>query len=110
LFVAGLARIALEGGGSILVEAAAGLEGPVKANRVGEAVRELPASLQVALEPVVDMARTVLTQLRRAGPAEVEVEFGVDLAVQAGVVITRTEAGCHLTVKMMWKHGQGEQD
>ncbi|GCB47305.1 hypothetical protein SNL152K_4609 [Streptomyces sp. NL15-2K] len=81
----------------------------MKAGRVGEAIQELPASLQAALDPVADMARTVLNQLRTAGPAEVEVEFGVDLAVQAGVVITRTDAGCHLTVKVMWKHDQGDR-
>jgi Trypsin-co-occurring domain 1 len=107
--VAGLARIALEDGGSILVETAAGFRGPVKAGRLGEAVQEMPASLQGVFEPVADMARTVLHQLRRAGPAEVEVEFGVDLAVQAGVVITRTGAGCHLTVKLVWKHDQGDR-
>jgi hypothetical protein len=106
--MAGLARIALDDGGSILVETAAGPQGPMKAGRLGEAVQELPASLQAALGPVADMARTVLNQLRRAGPAEVEVEFGVDLAVQAGVVITRTGAGCHLKVKVLWKHDQSD--
>jgi hypothetical protein len=52
-------------------------------------------------------ARAVLDQLREAGPAEVEVEFGVDLAVQAEAVITKSEAGCHLRVKLTWKNGEG---
>ncbi|MFG2825056.1 CU044_2847 family protein [Kitasatospora sp. NPDC048365] len=98
-----LARVPLEGGGSILVEAADGGVGPVKAGRIGEAIRDLPAGLNAALEPVTDMARTVLSRLRDAGPAELEVEFGVDLATEAGVVITKTAANCHLTVKMVWR-------
>ncbi|MFD0343623.1 CU044_2847 family protein [Streptomyces sp. NPDC127117] len=101
-----LARVPLEGGGSILVEAAEGAAGPVKAGRVGDAVRDLPATLGSALEPVTDMARTVLRRLRDAGPAEVEVEFGVDLSTEAGVVITKTTANCHLTVRMVWSRDE----
>lgn len=108
--MAGLARIALEGGGSILVESTVGFDGPVKAGRVGETIRDLPVSLQAALEPVAAAARTMAKQLRSAGPAEVEVEFGVDLAVQAGAVITRTGANCHLKVTVTWKYDQGDQD
>jgi hypothetical protein len=106
----GLVRIALEGGGSILVQASAAVDGPVRAGRLGEVVQDLPVSLQAALGPVTDAARVVLEQLRQAGPGEVEVEFGVDLAVQAGAVITKSEAGCHLKVKLTWKNGDGEQD
>ncbi|MFD8079208.1 CU044_2847 family protein [Streptomyces sp. NPDC059718] len=32
------------------------------------------------------------------GWPEVEIEFGVDLAAQAGAVIAKSEAGCHLRV------------
>ena len=39
--MAGLARIALEGGGSILVESTVGFDGPVKAGRVGETNRRI---------------------------------------------------------------------
>ena len=97
-----LARIELDGGGSILVEATAAVEGPVKAGRIGAAIAELPVGLSTALEPVVEAARTVLGQLRKAGPSTVAVEFGVDLAVQAGVVITKTEAKGHLKVTLTW--------
>jgi Trypsin-co-occurring domain 1 len=107
--VPSLARIPLEGGGSILVEAPAAAEGPVKAGRISSAIQELPRSLQASLAPVTDAARAMLDQLREAGPAEVEVEFGVDLAMQAGAVITKSEAGCHLRVKLTWKNGEGGQ-
>jgi Trypsin-co-occurring domain 1 len=103
--MASLAEMPLDGGGWILVEAPEVAGGPVKAGRVGEAIRELPASLQTALAPVTDAARTVLEQLRKAGPTEVEVEFGVDLAMQAGAVITKSETSCHLKVRLTWQNG-----
>ncbi|BAJ31991.1 MULTISPECIES: CU044_2847 family protein [Kitasatospora] len=103
-----LARVPLDGGGSILVEAVDGAVGPLKASRMGDAIRELPVGLGAALEPVTDLARTVLARLRDAGPAELEVEFGVDLATEAGVVITKTAANCHLTVKLTWRKEEAE--
>lgn len=105
-----LVRIPLEGGGSVLVEAPEDADGPVKAGRIGDAIREMPVSLQVALRPVTDMARAVLEQLRQVGPNEVEVEFGVNLATQAGAVIAKSEAGFHLKVRVLWEHGEGQQD
>lgn len=105
-----LARIGLDDGGSILVEATSGVEGPVKAGRIGAAIAELPVSLSAALEPVVEASRTVLGQLRKAGPAAVQVEFGVDLAVQAGAVIAKTATSSHLKVTLTWSSATHEPD
>lgn len=102
-----LARIPLEGGGAVLVEAAAGIEGPVKAGRIGDAVREVPQTLQEALEPVTRVAQAALEQLRRARPDQITVEFGVDLAFEAGAVITKSKANCHLQVSVSWKNDGG---
>ncbi|MBW8795607.1 MAG: hypothetical protein JF597_19040 [Streptomyces sp.] len=99
-----LARIPLDGGGTVLVEAApTTVEGPLQAGRLGDAIRDLPTSLQTALGPVRETARAVVEQLRHAGPGEIEVEFGVDLSAQAGAVITKSEAGFHLKVRVLWQ-------
>ncbi|MFJ8081302.1 CU044_2847 family protein [Streptomyces sp. NPDC096205] len=100
-----LTRIPLEGGGSVLVEQP-GLPdgGPVKAGRLGDAVRELPTTLEDSLEPVTQAARAALTQLRKASPDEITIEFGVDLAFEAGAVIAKSQAGCNLKVTVAWKH------
>ncbi|MGW7825144.1 CU044_2847 family protein [Streptomyces puniciscabiei] len=90
----------------MLVEAPATAPGPVKAGRIGDAIHDLPGSLQVALAPVTEAAHATLQQLRKAGPDEVTVEFGVDLAVEAGAVITKTGANCHLKVTVMWKRDE----
>ncbi|GAA1412520.1 CU044_2847 family protein [Catellatospora coxensis] len=99
--------VPLSGGGMILIEGAdqAGPGGPVKAGRIGDAIQAFPATLQEAMAPVADAARAVLDELRRVSPDEVEVEFGVDLAMHAGAVITKSEARSHLRVKMRWVNG-----
>ncbi|WP_369246753.1 CU044_2847 family protein [Streptomyces sp. R41] len=101
--MAPLTRIPLEGGGCVLVESPAGPEGPVKAGRISDAVHELPGTLQESLEPVTEAARATLDQLRKARPDAITVEFGVDLAVEAGAVITKSRANCHLQVTVSWK-------
>ncbi|WP_454320775.1 CU044_2847 family protein [Streptomyces phaeoluteigriseus] len=103
--MAPLTRIPLDGGGFLLVEQPAVGDGPVKAGRMGDAVREFPGTLQAALEPVTEAARATLNQLRKARPDEITVEFGVDLALEAGAVITKSQASCHLKVTMAWTSG-----
>ncbi|MFF1445143.1 CU044_2847 family protein [Streptomyces sp. NPDC058295] len=95
-------RVPLEGGGVIQFEAAAEHDGPVKVGRFGDAVRELPQTLQQSLTPVGDAARAVLEQLRRAGPDEVEVEFGVTLSAEAGAVISKGTGAVHMKVRASW--------
>jgi hypothetical protein len=101
----GLTRVPLEGGGVILFEAGPELElgGPVKAGRVGGAIRELPQTLQAALVPVRETARVVLEHLKEAGPDEAEVEFGVNLSSEAGAVIIKSGAAVHLKIRLLWK-------
>ncbi|MFF3862692.1 CU044_2847 family protein [Streptomyces sp. NPDC002209] len=104
--MATLARIALDGGGGLLIEATPGsvaLEGPVKAGRLADAIHDLPETLQEALVPITEAVRATLDQLRKARPDEIVVGFGVDLAFEAGAVITKTGAGCHLNVTVAWK-------
>ncbi|MFE2330126.1 CU044_2847 family protein [Streptomyces sp. NPDC059385] len=109
----GLVRVPLEGGGSILVEEVQGTPepgapehgGPVKASRVGDAIRDLPRTLQESLVPVQEAARAVLQQLSTTGSRTVEVEFGVNLAAKSGVVITSGEAAVHLKVRVTWESG-----
>ncbi|BEL04873.1 hypothetical protein Q0Z83_030640 [Actinoplanes sichuanensis] len=102
--MAELTRIRLAGGGEVLVESAEpGDEGPVKAGRLGDRVREVSATLQEALQPVSEMSEALLAQLSRARPDEVEIEFGIALSAQAGVVITRTALNGNLKVKMRWR-------
>ncbi|WP_201452511.1 CU044_2847 family protein [Streptomyces sp. HM190] len=81
----------------------------VKAGR-GAAAGGVSSQLALALDPVADLSRNLLRQLRRAQPDGVEVEFGVILAAQAGVVIAKSETSCHLKVKLAWNRDGVAQD
>lgn len=122
-----LLQVSLDGGGSILVRTGPGepadLEGgrpvvrsgPVPAGRVGDLVDGVvddvvavaSCSLREAMEPVTRMSQQLLEQLGKAGPRQVQVEFGVELTAQAGAVLAKAGTGCHLTVTLIWGAGDG---
>ncbi|MBL1101997.1 CU044_2847 family protein [Streptomyces coffeae] len=104
-----MARVPLEGGGYILFDGVQELEGPVKAGRVGDALHDMPGTLRESLAPVRETARTVLEELRQAGPEEVEVEFGVNVSAKAGAVIAKGDVAVHLRVRLMWKNGEAAE-
>ncbi|SCG64260.1 CU044_2847 family protein [Micromonospora humi] len=101
-----LVRIPLDDGGVLLVEGSGAPDGPVDAGRIGDHLRDLPTTLRTTLAPVADAARVVLDQLRRAGPDEIEAEFGVDLSSEAGAVITKSQLACHLKVTVRWNRAE----
>jgi hypothetical protein len=102
--VLNLLRIPLDGGGWILVEGDDKADqGPIPAGRVGDLITDGTRTLREALEPVAQASRTVLEELRKATPDEVEVEFGVELKAESGAVIAKAGSGCHLTVKLTWR-------
>ncbi|MFB7763316.1 CU044_2847 family protein [Streptomyces xiamenensis] len=49
------------------------------------------------------MAQAAVAQLREARPAEIEVEFGVNLSAQTGAVISSGEVAAHLRVRVLWR-------
>ncbi|MFE2140717.1 CU044_2847 family protein [Streptomyces sp. NPDC059456] len=58
----------------------------------------------LALEPVAEAVQATLDQLRKAGPDRIDVEFGADLAFEAGAVITKSQASRHLEVTVSRKN------
>ncbi|MGL5826026.1 MAG: CU044_2847 family protein [Nocardioides sp.] len=107
-----LMRVQLGGGGEWIAFRAESIpeggveDGPQPAGRggkrLGDGLVEASVTLQEALQPVVSMSRVVLAELRAAAPHEVEVEFGVELSAEAGVVIARAAGACHLKVRLTW--------
>jgi hypothetical protein len=108
-------RLPLDSGGEILFEASpvaaseqVGDGGPVKAGRIADAVGELPQTFLEALQPVREMAETVVEQLSKARPAEVEMTFGVDLSAQVGAIISKGEGKANLKVRVLWRKDDRE--
>lgn len=94
--------VPLEDGGVIVVEMDDPTGGVVKTGRPGTVVRQATQSLEVALDAVVPAARSILSKLRKAGPQEVSVEFGLKLTAEAGAVIAKTTGECNIQVTLRW--------
>ena len=113
-------QVPLDGGGTMTVqlndEPSAGLavgpssvtrSGPVRAGRVQDAAEQIVTqtaqTLREALAPLAQMSQQVLEQFAESSPQEVEVQFGVALTAEAGAVLTKAGAACHLNVTLTWK-------
>jgi Trypsin-co-occurring domain 1 len=87
--------------------------GPVQAGRIDDRVHDVltmaSRSLREVLEPIAMMSRQVLDQLTPAQPGKVQVEFGIELTAEAGAVLTKAGAGCHLTVTLAWDRAEVPQ-
>ncbi|GAA3952037.1 CU044_2847 family protein [Actinoplanes auranticolor] len=97
-----LARIELEHGGWLYLEATGDdFDGPVKAG-LADTVSQVPGTLRSALGTITQASREILSSLKPAGPDEVKVEFGVNISVSAGALITKGSTAGHLKVTMTW--------
>jgi hypothetical protein len=79
----------------------------VRAGRAQDAAEQIVAqtaqTLRAALDPLAQMSRQVLEQFAESSPQEVQVQFGVELTAEAGAVLTKAGASCHLNVTLTWK-------
>lgn len=101
-------RWELEGGGSVLVETAredVARGGWAPAGVGAGAIHEAKLRMDEALSHVRDVATTALKTFRELPvmPDEVEVEFGVKLASEAGAVIAKAKAEGQLVVRLRWQ-------
>lgn len=99
-----LLRIPLTDGAFVLVEETGGpAAGPVRVGRAAQTVHEATQTLQESLGPITSACRDMIDQLKEAAPEELAVEFGVALTAEAGALIAKTSAECHLTITLTWK-------
>lgn len=68
-----------------------------------ELVEKASQSLEDALDHIRPAAQLIVDKLRDVSPQEIEVEFGVRLEAEAGVVITKTKAEAHFKIVLKWK-------
>lgn len=108
-----LAEFPLVAGGSVIVEVdePGGAEGGiVRAARPGEAVVRAGQTLEAAVEKIKPIATAFITRLREGvqAPDEIEVEFGIKLSTEAGVVITSSGMEANFKVTLTWTRQAGE--
>lgn len=71
--------------------------------RDADGVVSAATRLEEAVAQVRPAIRSVLDTLRELGPDQHEIEFGIKLSAEAGVVIAKTAVEGHFTVKMSWR-------
>ncbi|WP_090768634.1 CU044_2847 family protein [Nonomuraea maritima] len=103
-----LVRWELEDGGTVLVETASedvARGGWASAGVGADTVHEAKLRMEEALGHLRGVATAALKTFRElpVGPDEVEIEFGVKLASEAGAVIAKAKAEGQLVVRLRWQ-------
>jgi len=102
-----LIRVPLEDGTSVVVEEA-DPGGVVRAGKPGEVVAQAERTLESSLDSVRRAAAAVIDSLREAEQAieAVDVELGIKLAAQAGVVIANASTEANFRVTLHWRRNR----
>lgn len=110
-----LVDVPVEGGGRLLVEAAAWqLPGELElaAVRPGEVIARARESLEHCLDQIKPAVTAVTDRLQAMSPDEFTVEFGLTLGAESGLVVAKGSGEVHFAVTLSWhkqaEHGQAE--
>ncbi|MEO8282795.1 MAG: CU044_2847 family protein [Pseudarthrobacter sp.] len=90
------------GSGTVLVEVADNSYGVDHPARNEQGILDAGRRLEDALASVRPAAKAVVEAMRELAPEEMEIEFGVKLAGNAGAVIARNSADGHFILRMSW--------
>ncbi|GAB3470290.1 CU044_2847 family protein [Actinophytocola sediminis] len=105
-----LMRIPLEGGTDVYVELADDEPGVRRASRAGDIIDTAVESLEKSLGSISRTVSAAINELRKVELDEVELEFGMRLNAEAGVVIAKTGAEGHLRIKLVWRRPKQNTD
>jgi predicted nucleic acid-binding Zn-ribbon protein len=100
--MAELVRFTGPDGASLLVEVEDDAPGLERISRDSGGVVQAGRRLEDALEAVRPAIRSVVDSVRTLAPDEYEVEFGMKLNAESGVVIAKTAVEGHFAVKIHW--------
>jgi hypothetical protein len=101
--VSELVRYSLaEGDAEILVEVETPPSGVKRAARRKDGAIPAPAKLDDQLGKVVPVAQRVLDKVKDMGPSGGQVEFGIKLSAETGVILAKAGGEAHLTVTLSW--------
>jgi hypothetical protein len=96
----------LESGGNVMIEVEDGAEATVtRGLRPSEVIETVGSSFEAALEAVKPTAIAIANKLRNFAdaPDDLEIEFGLKFAGQAGAFIAAASTEAQFRVKMVWK-------
>ncbi|WP_333736018.1 CU044_2847 family protein [Streptomyces sp. IBSBF 2806] len=89
-------------GTSLIAEVDDDAPGMERISRTSDAVADARRRLDEAFAVARPAIRTVVETVGELAPDEWEIDFGIKLNVESGVVVARTAAEGHFTVKLRW--------
>lgn len=92
-----------DGGQGLLVEVDDDAYGVTKVSRADDAIIEAGERLDEVLARTRPTIRAVVEAIRDLAPDEYEVEFGLKLNAEAGVIVAKTAMEGHFTMKLAWR-------
>jgi hypothetical protein len=96
----------LESGGNVMIEVEDGTGDPVtRGLRPSEIIETVSTTFETAIEAVKPAAIAIANKLRNFAdaPEDLEVEFGLKFAGQAGAFVAAASTEAQFRVKMVWK-------
>ncbi|WP_457946166.1 CU044_2847 family protein [Pseudarthrobacter sp. alpha12b] len=90
------------GSGTVLVEVADGSYGVDHPARNEQGILDTGRRLEDALASVRPAARAALEAMAELTPEQIQVEFGVKLAGDAGAMIAKSSSDAHFVLRMSW--------
>lgn len=73
----------------------------------GDALNKATKKFSEAMDPVLKNAKDVLDRVREMGPDAAEIEFGIKLAGEAGV-LAKVGAEANMNIKLTWNAGEAK--
>jgi hypothetical protein len=79
--------------------------GVVRSARPDEVVATAAESFEAGLERLRPLARVIVVKLQDIAdrPAEIGVEFGLKMNLEAGLIVARAASEANFTVSLRWK-------
>jgi hypothetical protein len=97
-----LVRFATDDGAALIVEVSERDFGTERVSRSETGVVEASETLDAAVASLVPSLKRVADGLRKLAPDRFEIEFGIKLNAEAGVIVAKTAAESHFVVKLAW--------
>jgi len=97
-----LVSFSSESGPPLLVEVAETDYGVERVAREGGGIVQASEKLEEALGRALPTLRTVVNSIRTLAPDQAQIEFGMKLSAETGVVISKAALEAHFTVTLSW--------
>lgn len=94
-------------GPPLLVEVSDDSPGLERVAREDGGVVQASETLEQALTRSMPTLRTIIHSVRALAPDQAQVEFGITLSAEAGVVVAKTAVEGHFTVTLSWSGAAG---